>query len=341
MSYSAVTLGRTTPCGGQLELVMKAAELKRLLISMTRLSSGQRAEVLAALDAGGQDEEVRLLLESHLVEQRACPHCQASWIVRNGSASGLQRYKCRACGRTFNPLSTTPLGRLRMKAKWLQQQDALQQGLSVSKAASTLDAAKITAFRWRHRFLQLAQPVKASERTGVAGCGESRRDLLLAIQQRPAHWQQIAQARRAWRQKRGMDLTPILVARDRSGATADFLLEAASKACLSQALLSRIQSDAVLCTDGSAAIAAAAEELHVQHEAVNRSDGERVRGPWHIQNANAYHGRLKAWLARFKGVATSYLESYLGWFRALDRASKSRLKTAPMMAPAVGLDRHH
>ena len=88
-------------------------------------------------------------------------------------------------------------------------------------------------------------------------------------------------------------------------------------------------------------MAAAAEELHVQHEAVNRSAGERVRGRWHIQNANACHGRLKAWLPRFKGVATSYLESYLGWFRALDRASKSRLKTAPMLALAVGLDRHH
>ena len=152
---------------------MKAAELKRLLISVAQLSPGQRAELLAALNAGGQDQEVRLLLESRLVEQRACPHCHGSWIVRNGSASGLQRYKCRACRRTFNALSTTPLARLRMKAKWLRQQDVLQQGLSVSKAASALDVAKTTAFRWRHRFLELAQSVKASQLTGVAGCGES------------------------------------------------------------------------------------------------------------------------------------------------------------------------
>ncbi len=153
---------------------MKAAELKRLLISVARLSFAQRAEVLASLNTGGQDKQVRLLLESRLDDQRACPHCQGSWIVRNGSASGLQRYKCRACRRTFNALSTTPLARLRMKPKWLHQQDVLQQGLSVSKAADTLDVAKTTAFRWRHRFLQWAQPVKALELTGVAGCGESR-----------------------------------------------------------------------------------------------------------------------------------------------------------------------
>lgn len=117
MSYSAVTVSHTAPCSGQLKLVMKAAELKRLLISVAQLSPGQRAELLVALDPGGQDKEVLLLLESRQVEQRACPQCPGSWIVRNGSASGLQRYKCRACGRTFNALSTTPLARLRMKAK--------------------------------------------------------------------------------------------------------------------------------------------------------------------------------------------------------------------------------
>ena len=173
MSYSAVTVSRTAPCSGQLELVMKAAELKRLLISVAQLSPGQGAELLAALDPGGQDKEVLLLLESRLVEQRACAHCHGSWIVRNGSASGLQRYKCRACRCTFNALSTTPLARLRMKAKWLRQQDVLQQGLSVSKAASALDVAKTTAFRWRHRFLELAQSVKALVLTGVASCGGS------------------------------------------------------------------------------------------------------------------------------------------------------------------------
>ena len=86
-------------------------------------------------------------------------------------------------------------------------------------------------------------------------------------------------------------------------------------------------------------MATAAKEPRVQHEAVNLSIGERV----HIQNANVYHGRLKAWLARFKGVATAHLESYRGWFRALDRASNLREKTAPMLALAlaVGIDQHH
>ncbi|MFD1592692.1 IS1595 family transposase, partial [Alteromonas oceani] len=30
------------------------------------------------------------------------------------------------------------------------------------------------------------------------------------------------------------------------------------------------------------------------------------------------HSRLKAWIKRFHGVATKYLEHYLGWFRFMD-----------------------
>lgn len=314
---------------------MNAAELKRLLVSVPRLTSGQKAELLGALDAGGRDSEVRAILESRLVEKRACPHCDGVWVVRNGSASGLQRYKCRACRRTFNALSTTPLARLRMKNKWLQQQDVLLQGLSVHRAAAALEVAATTAFRWRHRFLRLAQAVKATELCGVVEADETF-FLRSCKGQRPGRKAR-KRGGRVSREARGMDLIAILVARDRSGATADFLVEAVSKACLSQALKPHIHSDAILCTDGSAAMAAAANELCLHHEPLNLRAGERVRGPWHIQNVNAYHSRLKSWIARFRGVATDYLENYLGWFRALDRASKRRPKAAPMLALAVGL----
>ncbi len=38
-----------------------------------------------------------------------------------------------------------------------------------------------------------------------------------------------------------------------------------------------------------------------------------------MQNINAYDSRLKEWMKHFHGVATKYLESYLGWMRLLDR----------------------
>ena len=202
----------------------------------------------------------------------------------------MQRFKCRACQRTFNALSKTPLARLRNKAKCLQQK-ALGRGLIVRLASAELGVAPSTAFRWRHRFLQLTQPVKALVLTGVVEADETF-FLRSSKDQRPGRAPR-KRGGHASRKSRGEDLIPVLVARDRSAATADFLLEAVSKKCLSEALSPRVKADAILCTDGSAAIAA---------------------------TANACHGRLKGWMYRFRGVATAYLENYPGWFRALDRA---------------------
>ena len=131
-----------------------------------------------------------------------------------------------------------------MKAKWFTQQAVLQQGLSVKQAATSLQVARTTAFRWRHRFVQLTQAVKAPELTGVVEAEETF--FLRSNKGQPTRRKAHKRGRRASRTQRGEDLIPILVARDRSGETADFLLEAVSKACLSQALASRVHSDEVL-----------------------------------------------------------------------------------------------
>ena len=76
--------------------------------------------------------------------------------------------------------------------------------------------------------------------------------------------------------------------------------------------------------------------MGVQHQAVNVSRGRRVRGPWHVQNVNAYVSRLRGWMQHFKGVATKYLDSYLGWFRMLDRSGSAGLQPAMVLGAAMG-----
>src|ERR1700710_1101354 len=52
------------------------------------------------------------------VDSFGCPHCDNRNVVRWGQASDLPRYRCKACLRTFNALTKTPLAKLRMKDKW-------------------------------------------------------------------------------------------------------------------------------------------------------------------------------------------------------------------------------
>jgi hypothetical protein len=41
-------------------------------------------------------------------------------------------------------------------------------------------------------------------------------------------------------------------------------------------------------------------------------------------------------MRRFHGVATSYLENYLGWFRTLDRTPRNASQPAQLLSLAVG-----
>lgn len=87
----------------------------------------------------------------------------------------------------------------------------------------------------------------------------------------------------------------------------------------------------------AASLAGVARTLSVEHHAINVSAGIRVDGPWYIQNVNAYHSWLKAWIAKFRSVATCYLANHLGWFRAIDRARGDGLNPAQWLAMAVGV----
>ena len=91
-----------------------------------------------------------------------------------------------------------------------------------------------------------------------------------------------------------------------------------SKAQLSGALQPVLARDVLLVSDGNQTYRYFAKEAGISHDAINLSAGLRVNGAVHIQNVNAYHGRLNQWLNRFHGVATHYLDNYLGWFRSLD-----------------------
>jgi transposase-like protein len=314
---------------------MRSRELNRMLTMAAKLTGAQRALLLRSLNEQGDDAQVVALVQSRQQARPTCPHCTSEQVVRNGQASELQRYKCRGCAKTFNALTGTPLARLRHKAKWLTQEEVLRQGLSVHQAAGRLQVAPSTAFRWRHRFLRLPQDIKAQALLGLVEADET-------YFLRSCKGQKVSARARRRRggsaAKRGLsdEQVPVLVARDRAGSTTDFILEIADQAHTVAALGPVLPSDTVLCTDGGGALAAAAKHLGIEHHALNLSKGIRVQGAWHIQNVNAYHGRLKQWMRRFNGVATSYLASYLGWFRALDRSAQTPVQPAPMLAMAIG-----
>lgn len=315
---------------------MRQRELVVLMNGLGKLTRTQRQMVVSELAAGECKVASVEVIEGCAADAPVCPHCSADRVVKNGSADGLQRYKCRSCRKTFNALTGTPLARLRMKGKWLEQTAALRDGLSLTQVTERMGISRHTAFRWRHRFLTLPKTVKAQALVGIAETDETF--FLRSNKGQRKGLGRTPRKRGGKAAKRGLskEQVPVLVARDRAGSTADFILEADDKTHVAAALKPILPKDTILCTDGSSTLAAAAKEIGVTHRPVNLSKGIRVvAGVYHVQNVNAYDSRLKDWMRRFKGVATRYLDSYLGWYRAIDRTHGGSLKPASMLALAV------
>ena len=314
---------------------MRQREWKKLKVMVGKLTFAQRQslkEQLVTVDEAAASVEV-IEVQARPV---CCPHCKGDDMVRNGSADGLQRYRCQSCRRTFNALTGTPLARLRQKAKWLPQAEVLRYGTTITQAAQRLRVARSTAFRWRHRFLALPKTIQAQALMGIAEADET---FFLHSRKGQRHLDRKPRRRGGTAAKRGLskEQVPVLVARDRSGATANIILAADGKANLVAALKPLLPSDTILCTDGSSVLAAAVKEIGVTHRPVNVSAGYRVvANVYHIQNVNAYDSRLKNWIRRFHGVATKYLDSYLGWFRTLDRSTTTGLPPASLLGLALG-----
>ena len=195
--------------------------------------------------------------------------------------------------------------------------------------------APSTAFRWRHRFLGVPRGVKPASLAGVAEMDETY--FLESFKGRKVVGR--APRKRGGRAaKRGTsrEQIPVLVARDRSGVTTDYVLTDTRKAAVMALLKPLLPADAVVCSDGAGSISQATKELGLEHHAILTSSGRHAVGAWHIQNVNAYHSRLKTWMRRFYGVATYYLENYLGWFRALDRMPSNPARPAQLLVLALG-----
>ena len=127
--------------------------------------------------------------------------------------------------------------------------------------------------------------------------------------------------------------TAVLIVRDRSGKTTDAILEKSNQDTIAEVIIPAVDRDALLCSDTKPAYKAFANAYHFTLETINLSKNEHTNGIVHVQNVNAYDSRLKSWMKRFHGVATKYLESYLGWMRLLDREKNI---TAEQLLAVIG-----
>ena len=257
-------------------------------------------------------------IEARFAAAPCCPHCQSTAVGKWGSANGMKRYQCKPCAVTFNALTGTPLAQLHKRELWIGHAQALVDGISLRKVAGRLDIHLETAFRWRHQFLTAPKSLKPKALEGTVEADET---YFLYSEKGSRTLERPARKRGGKARKRGLsaEQVPVLIARDRNKTTTDHILPDRSARSISAVLEPVVAKSAVLVSDGASAYRAFADQAGIAHVGLNLSAGERTRGIYHIQNVNGYDSHLKTWMRRFNGVATKYLDSYLGWHRSDDR----------------------
>ena len=314
---------------------MNKKQFDNLVRSLGELTVSQRSALAQALEEASAPDEVLQIINARAERCRLCPGCGSTSAYRWGFRAGVQRYRCKQCGRTYTALSASPLAHLKRKDAWLKYLEAMKQGLSVRKAADAAGINMTTAFRWRHRMLIAPSQQKDREMDGIVEADET---YFLESYKGSRSMPRESRKRGGKAKKHGLsaEQIPVLVVRDRLGHHFDAVLSEANIKNIGLLLPQLLSDQSVLCSDGAYVYKWVAKSFGIPHESLNLSKGLRIKKRiFHVQNVNAYDSRLKRWMERFNGVATKYLPNYLGWRRMLDRQG-SALTPPSALALALG-----
>ena len=217
---------------------MKAIQFSRWMAQLSSLNPEQRDQLRSKLSPASEHPQDAIKAPSH------CPHCQSKELRPWGSSGDLPRYRCKSCRRTFNALTKTPLARLRKKDKWFEQSKAMIEGTSISKTAERCGVDYKTSFRWRHRFLGAPCLDKPKTLSGIVESDEMF--ILESYKGKRSEMPRPSRKRGGKATKRGVssEQIPVIVARDRAGATVGGRLPQAPGAAR---VLPRAESGTLLC----------------------------------------------------------------------------------------------
>ena len=261
---------------------MESKQFQKLVEQLSDLSEVQRAALLEAVRGGKPANEAIALIEQRFAAAPACGHCGSNELRQMGRGQRLQalQVQSRGCGRTFNALTGTPLAQLHRRDAWMDYARALVDGVSLRKAAKRTKVCLDTSFRWRHRFLKAARNVQPAKVEGIVEADET---FFLTSAKGSRNLVGRAPRKRGGKAKKAglsEEQIPVLIVRDRHGATLDAKLPDLQGDTIKSFLRPVVARDALLVSDGAKVYGSFAREIGIEHRAVVAAP-RRARDRWH------------------------------------------------------------
>lgn len=136
---------------------MKKQDLIQLKNTLSFLPVNTKQDLIIWLNDSMQMDTASVIDSSR--SELCCPHSHGEKVIRWGCDSDIQRYRCKACGKTFNSLTGSPLARLHHHEKWSDYFRCMQESLTLRESAKRTGINLTTAFKWCHRFLACKRSV--------------------------------------------------------------------------------------------------------------------------------------------------------------------------------------
>jgi transposase-like protein len=260
---------------------MASKKFQNILHHVTDLNYSQLKKLRHEVELNIANNQVGQAIADHEESISHCLHCDSHELNRWGmTKQGIQRFKCKSCGKTFNALADSPLYRMKKSEKWIEYTKLMWNGISLRKAAKIVGITLRTSFRWRHMFIKAPASFHPSELTGVIEADETFL---------PESFKGKRKFERKSRKRGGGRIiqVPIFIALDRSGVISHKVLERNTKENIQAELAPLLSSGSVLCTDGNPSYKGIAEDLNIDHKRLIGLDNQRViDGVYHIQTLN-------------------------------------------------------
>ncbi len=256
-----------------------------------------------------------------------CPHCEkeASGVVRYGFKDGVQRYKCKSCGKTFVSTTNTSLESSGYgEAVWKQVIRYTVGGESLDKMAEGLGFSHATAFNLRHKLLSALEIHEENVPTVLEGvCEVDDTYVLESVKgtKIPEGYHREPRKHGAKATRRGISGEQVSimagVTRDGRVYTKTANRSIPSKTDVAEIFDGHIGKKTLILCDGAKGFGALAEVAEVSNV---KNNPETF---YNINSVNGYHSFVKNRHNNiYHGVATKYLNRYNALFSVAYNATE-------------------
>ncbi len=287
-------------------------------VKIEELKLHQQSEIKLLIDRFISHNKLNPLQISHKIE---CPYCNSKNYVKNGVTSGRQRFKCKACDRTYSKSTNTSVHKMQKVDQWtdfIYLMFSSKNPLTLKELASKLHLSTKTVHVWKHKLLSSLNKMDDLNLSDVIEMDEVFLPFNVKGRKGKEKTEDILNMENHCIEKKKNSM--FLCVHNRDSDFDFFPIKIQQKGQVKSTDIGKvvdglkIHTGTTVVTDkskGSTKYFKTRDDIN--HE-VFKSDGKKTKR-LHNNNINSTMSLYKGWSKDFNGYSTKYIWNYLKWFR--------------------------